>query len=108
MRMFAWSVWPIVWVLESSATGLMSLLERLWKPALHGDSRTEAAELQELRAIASLARASRLIGAREENIILGAARLASRSLREIVITAEHIRLLHADATLADSLVGRSS
>ncbi len=104
MRWFSLSVWPIVWVLEASASGLMDLSEKLWKPQPHADARTEVAELQELRAIASLARASRLIGAREENIILGAARLASRQLKEIVLPAEHIRMLPADGTLADSMV----
>lgn len=104
MKMFARSVWPVVWALEASASGLMDLSEKFWTPAPHADSRTEAAELQELKAIASLARASRLIGPREENIILGATRLASRSLREIVLPAEHIRMLNADSTLMDSLV----
>lgn len=104
MRMFARSVWPIVWGLEASASGLMDLSEKLWKPGRHGDARAEALELQELRAIASLARTSRLIGAREENIILGAARLASRPLREITLPAEHIRMLNADDSLADSLL----
>lgn len=99
MKWFALSTWPIVWVLEASASLLMDLSERLWRPSPHADAKAEAAELQELRAITSLARASRLIGAREENIILGAARLASRPLSEIVLPAEHIRML----TLQDSL-----
>jgi putative hemolysin len=104
MKMFARSVWPIVWALETSASGLMDFSERLWKPAPHADARTEATELQELRAIASLARTSRLIGAREERIILGAARLASRPLREIIIPACDIHVLEADAGLLDSMV----
>ena len=103
MKWFALSVWPIVWVLETSASGLMDLSERLWRPKPHADARTETAELQELRAIASLARTSRLIGAREENIILGAARLASRKLKEIILPVEHIRMLVADDSLADSM-----
>jgi len=104
MKLFALSVWPIVWVLETSASGFMSLSEKLWRPKPHSDARTEATELQELSAIASLARTSRLIGAREENIILGAARLASRKLKEIVLPVEHIRMLCADDSLADSLI----
>jgi len=103
MKWFSFSVWPIVWALEASASGLMDLSEKVWTPKPHADARTEAAELQELRAIAGLARTSRLIGAREENIILGAARLASRPLKEIVLPAEHIRMLSADGTLADSM-----
>ncbi len=104
MRWFSLSVWPIVWILESSASGLMDLTEKLWTPKPHAHSRTESAELQELRAVASLARASRLIGAREENIIVGAARLASRQLREIILPAEHIRMLTADQTLAEAML----
>jgi putative hemolysin len=103
MKCFAFGFWPIVWLLETSATGAMDFTERLWRPQSHADARGETAELQELRAIASLARASRLIGAREENIILGAARLASRPLREIVLPAEHMRMLALDDSLSDSL-----
>lgn len=103
MSWFALSVWPVVWLLEKSASQLMDLSERLWRPGAHGNVQAEAIELQELRAIASLARTSRLIGDREENIILGAARLASRPLQEILLPKEHIRLLTADARLNDSL-----
>jgi len=104
MKFFALTVWPVVWFLESAATGLMELTEKFWRPAPHADARTEAAELLELRAIASMARTSRLIGAREENIILGAARLASRPLREIILPAEHIRMLTLTDSLADGLL----
>jgi putative hemolysin len=104
MRAFSLSVWPVVWLLEASASGLMDLSERFWKPQAHPDARKEAAEIQELRAIVSLARTSRLIGSREENIILGAARLASRPLQEIMIPAESIRMLRVDQSLADNLI----
>lgn len=104
MRWFALSAWPVVWLLEFSASAVMDATEKLWRPQPHADARTEAAELQELRAIASLARTSRLIGPREENIILGAARLASRTLKEIMLPAEHIRMLGADDSLMDNLI----
>jgi putative hemolysin len=104
MSLFAVSVWPIVWLLEFSASGLMELSERWWRPRPHADAKTEAAELQELRAIANMARTSRLIGAREENIILGAVRLASRTLQEILLPAEHIRMLSLEDSLSDGLV----
>ena len=105
MKMFARSVWPVVWALEASASGLMDLSEKFWTPAPHSGARTEATELQELKAITSLARASRLIGAREENIILGATRLASRNLREIVLPAEHIHLLTEEPGNPQRIVG---
>lgn len=98
------SVWPAVWVLESSASGLMNLTERMWKPRVSEDGRTEAAELQELKAVAQLARTARLIGRREENIILNAARLSSRTVREILLPAEHISMLDADASIATCLI----
>jgi putative hemolysin len=104
MRVFALSVWPVVWLLEASASGLMDISERFWTPKPHPNARAEAVEIQELRAIVSLARTSRLIGSREENIILGAARLASRPLSEIMIPAESIRLLTVDQSLMDSLI----
>ncbi len=104
MKLFATSVWPVVWLLESSASGLMDLSEKIWTPRPHASSRIEAAELQELRAIASLARTSRLIGAREENIILGAARLSSRPVEEVLLPAEHIRMLSLQDSIAECLI----
>jgi len=104
MKWFATSVWPAVWLLESSASGLMDLSEKLWTPKPHADARTEALELQELRAIASLARTSRLIGAREENIILGAARLSTRPVEEVMLPAEHISMLNLEDSISDCLV----
>lgn len=104
MRFFSLSVLPVVWFLEYSASSLIDLIEKVIRPKVHGDSRAEALELQELRAIASMARASRLIGAREENIIVGAARLSVRPLREIALPSEHIRMLQADENLGSSLI----
>jgi putative hemolysin len=51
-----------------------------------------------------LARASQLIGAREENIIVSAVRLSSRPVRESMLPAEHISMLVADSTLEEALV----
>jgi putative hemolysin len=103
MWFFSLSVWPIVWMLESSAGFVVGWVERFWHPRQHADLRNEAAALMDLRSIASLARASALIGPREENMIVGAARLASRQLREIIVPAEHIHLLSLHDPLAESL-----
>lgn len=104
MHWFAISAWPAVWLLEHSASAVIRLSDKVWRPKLHSDFRTEAAEIQELRAIASLARASRLIGAREESIILGAARLSSRPVSEILLPAEHISLLNVNDSIMDCLI----
>jgi len=104
MWWFAIGTWPVIWVLEWGATKIMDGIERLWIPKSHIENRNEAIELQELRAIASLARTSRLIGSREENIILGAARLASRQLLEILLPANQIHTLFLEDSLAECLI----
>jgi putative hemolysin len=104
IRWLALCVWPVVWSLEASATAITNWTERRWKPRIHGDTTSEATELQDLRAIASVARAARLIGAKEENIILGAAKLSSRPLGEIILPAEDISMLNAGDSIADCLI----
>ena len=104
MKWFVTAVWPAVWALESAVTALMSLGERHLKGRLGPDSKSEAAELQELRASVALARTSRLIGPQEERIILGAAALSHRPIRDAMLPAGAISLLDVNAPLADALV----
>jgi putative hemolysin len=102
MKWFTFSVWPLVWLFETLVSAVTDWGERRFRGAA-GEARAEAAELQELRAVATLARTSRLIGAREEGIILGAAGLSVRPVREIMIPAAGMSLLDANASLADAL-----
>ncbi len=104
MSWFAASVWPAVWLLEKPVLLILQWSERRWRPGGKSPSKSEAAEIQELRAIAALARASQLIGAREENIIVNAVRLSSRPVRESMLPAQHISMLVADSTLEEALV----
>jgi putative hemolysin len=104
MRWFCFSVWPAVWLFETSVMAIMAWSERRWRPRMDPAMKSEAIELLELRAHAASARASRLIGEREENIILGAARFASRKLREIMLPAEHISMLSVNASLTECLI----
>lgn len=104
MRWFISAVWPFVWLLENVVTALMSWGERRLQRPEGDDNRTEGAELQELRASAALARTSRLIGPQEEGIILRAAALTSRPVRAIMLPADAIHMLDADAPVADALV----
>lgn len=99
MRWFAFSVWPVVWLFETIVTWVMSFGQ-------HGQAQgtAETATLQELRANAALARASRLIGHREENIILSASAFAARPVREIMLPAPDISTLYLHASLADNLI----
>ncbi len=104
MRWFCFSVWPAVRLFEKAVMGVMEWSERLWRPRMEGSGKREAIELLELRAHAASARASRIIGEREENIILGAARFSSRTVREIMLPAENISMLDVKASLGESLI----
>jgi putative hemolysin len=104
MRYFSYAVWPAVWFFESTVMAITTWGERRWKPKLDGPPRHEAAELQDLRASTMIARMSRLIGHREERIILGAARLSARPVREIMLPADGIHMMPADGSVMDTLV----
>jgi putative hemolysin len=103
MRMFTLSVWPVVWLLEWSASSLMDFLEKLWQPSLSSSTKHEAAEIVEFKTALSVVRGARLIGVQEENIILRAARLAGRKVSEAMIPAQHIRMLDLSENLSTSL-----
>jgi putative hemolysin len=103
MEVFALCVKPAVWFLESSVRVLMRFGERFWKPKADGMAATDAT-LQELRAIAALARTSRLIGHREEGIIVSAGRLSKTPLRAIMLPADSIGMLAATDTLSEALI----
>jgi putative hemolysin len=104
MRWFCFSAWPVVWFFETGVRNLIAWGESRWRPQIYHDVKREAIELQELRAYAAYARASRVIGEREERIILGAARLSSLTVREIMLPAEHICMLNIHSSLGDNLV----
>ena len=104
MRWFANFAWPLVWLLETSVLTLMRWGERRWQKRIDAHTKSEAGELQELRASVALARTSRLIGAHEEKIILGAAALSQRPVRDIMLPADFISMLSIDSSMADSLV----
>jgi putative hemolysin len=104
MEWMAWCVWPLVWVLEWCVKVLVHWTERRWRKHLQEDGLGNARELQELRASAQIARTSRLIGSRQERIILRAAELSHRPIEEIMLSAEFISLLNADSTTEEALV----
>jgi putative hemolysin len=101
MELFSYSVWPAVWFFENSVSWIMKWGERGWRPDQGAE---EEATLQELRGAAAVARMSRLIGHREEGIIVSASRLSSTPLRRIMLPAEFIGMLNADMTLNEALI----
>lgn len=102
MRWFSLSVWPAVWMFETIVLRVMSWGER--HMTYDASTKPEMGELQDLRATAALARASRLIGQREEMIIVGAMELQTRSIKNIMLPAEHMSMLDANASLSDNLI----
>ena len=111
MRWFSISVGPIVWLFETTVKAITSWGEnqlRERRGASSGDpnarAKGEMQELQDLRASAAIARASRLIGPRQEDIIIGAAEMQQRPVSEIMLPVEHISTLAANDSLSDNLI----
>jgi putative hemolysin len=102
------SLWPLVWLLEAVVTNLTHWGERRLQSRLDVFVKSEATELQELRASVALARTSRLIGPQEEKIILSAAVLSQRPVKEVMLPASNIDLLNVNVTVADSLIAAYS
>src|SRR5690606_12887169 len=81
MEWFSYTVWPVVWLLEGAVTGIIRVLGR--GPGHADGDGQDAAPIQELRSAATMARLERVIGHREEGIIVSASRLAATPLRQI-------------------------
>jgi putative hemolysin len=73
---------------------------------LKGSKKTteEKAELHELIAAVSMARTARLIGAREEKIVMSAAQLSTRPVKEIMLPSQDISMIPISSSLSDALV----
>lgn len=91
---------------------IVSAFERIvkWFSALgqrHGPKSTTLAQpttLHELHAAVSLARTARLIGARQEKIVLSTAQLAFRPISHIMLPASDIAMISLDSTLNEALI----
>ncbi|MBI5624106.1 MAG: DUF21 domain-containing protein [Elusimicrobia bacterium] len=103
---------PAMRVLAALAGPVVSVVERLVKGVVgsarwsrHADGLGAGhAGLHELNAAATLARSARLIGAREERIVLSAAQLAQRRISEIMLSPRDISMVPLEASLMDALV----
>ena len=93
--------YPAVWVFEGIVKKVMRVGQGRW---LGGQKAEDKAGLLELRAAASLARATRIIGPMEERIVMAAAQLSARTLAEAMVPARDITAIPAAASLADALI----
>ena len=89
---------PVVRVLERTVKWIIATFFKRFAAA------GEDAGLHELQAAAALARTSRLIGAREEKIVVAAAQLSTRRVREIIIPTSDMCTIALSATLSEALI----
>ena len=104
MSWFAVAVWPAVWLFEVLRPHPAGLERTPLAPADPPGRQGRGGRAARAPAQAASARASRLISEREESIILGAARLSSRTVREIMLPAENIGMLDLDHSVLENLV----
>jgi len=98
MRALSHVAHPVIFVIESTVKAVVSLVPRQARPDARGQW------LHELRAAVSLARASKLLGEREEKIVLSAAHLSIRPVRDIIIPAKDISTIYIGSPLMEALV----
>lgn len=100
MKVLSQIAHPVVSVIEAAVKAVVSLLPR--------QSRTEAGVrgqwMHELKAAMSLARTMKLLGEREEKIVLAAAHLSTHLVRDIMIPSQDISMIYVGSSLADALI----
>jgi putative hemolysin len=89
---------PLVGLFENTVKWIIGMM---FKAPVAGEANTH---LHELQAAAALARTSSLIGAREEKIVVAAAQLSTRRVKEIVIPTSDICTIALSATLTEALI----
>jgi putative hemolysin len=100
MKVLSQAIGPIVSIIEitvKKVVGLLMLLSRI-------EPSSQRQWLHELRAAVSLARTSKLMGEREEKIVLAAAHLSTQMVRDIMIPAKDITMIYAGSSLEESLI----
>jgi putative hemolysin len=100
MKVLSQIAHPVVSVIEATVKAVISLLPR--------QSRAEAGArgqwLHELKAAMSLARTMKLLGEREEKIVLAAAHLSTHLVRDIMMPSQDISVIYVGSSLMDALI----
>ncbi len=100
MRILAQVAHPVIAVIEGTVKYVVNLLPH----QSHAESGAQSQWLHELRAAVSLARTSKLMGEREEKIVLAAAQMSTRPVRDIIIPAADMSMIYVGSNLMDALV----
>ncbi|OGX09555.1 MAG: hypothetical protein A2Y05_04345 [Omnitrophica WOR_2 bacterium GWA2_53_43] len=101
MKFFALLFNPAISIIETTVKSTMRLMSKRFKVTESDEKRLR---LHELKAAASHAKASRVLGVREERIILAAAQLSTRRVKEIIIPASDIFTIHLGNSLMDAFL----
>jgi len=100
MKILSRTAYPVVWITEATVKAVMRLLPR----QARAESGAKSQWLHELRAAVSLARTSKLLGEREEKIVLAAAQMSARPVRDIVIPAQDMSTIYVGSSLMEALI----
>lgn len=101
MRVFGMMVYPAMAFCEWATKVLVGIFERKMP---HETASRHELGLAELRAQAHMLRTERVIGSEQERIILGASKLTQTHIADILVHAQDIALLDADASLEEHFV----
>jgi putative hemolysin len=102
MKYFAIFANPVVSTMENIVKTGIKFIEKK-KPNKNPNTDTQSS-LHELTAALSLARTSRLINAQQEKIVMSAAQLSLRPIKDIMIPVADICMIPQNSTLADALI----
>ncbi len=101
IKIFSIIAYPVVTVLERVVKFFLRASD---KSGYFKKTNEDQPGLHELNAAATLARASRLIGAREEKIVLSAAQLSVRPVKEIMLPINDVSMIPLKSTLSEALI----
>ena len=102
MKFLSQIVFPVILFFEWIVKKIIGLGKKHWNPP--SIILEEQHGLHELKAAATLAKASRLIGTREEKIVLSAAQLSLRPVKAIMLCVEDISMIPSSCTLSEALI----
>jgi putative hemolysin len=103
MKELCYVMMPVVKIFEGAAKALKAFFLRFFfKAASRGDLDLQG--LHELQAATALARTSRVIGAHQEKIVLSAAQLSARLVKEIIIPAAEVSTIPLSASLSQAMI----
>ncbi len=102
MKSLSQIVFPVVLFFEWIVKKIIGLGKKHWNPP--SIILEEQHGLHELKAAATVAKAARLIGTREEKIVLSAAQLSLRPVKAIMLSVEEISMIPSSCTLSEALI----